>query len=169
MALPRPTWVRTAPMLAAMTRVIARASVMERVWLRTRKPHDGGDGRFEAHEDGEGGGGQAAEGEEFEGVGEHGGEDGDGGAQGDRGRVQQFRARLDEAERQEQYGRDDHGERQPVGLREASARTGAEDDVRGPHGAYRQGERDADRVEAVEASAAEEEDAAEGKACPRRS
>lgn len=117
-AFPRPTCVRTAPMLAPMTSAIARASVAARAWSRIRKPHGGGDRGLQAHEDREGGRGQAAQREEFEGVGEDGGQDGDGGAQRERRRGDEPRARFDDPERQEQHRRDGHGQRQPVGLRE---------------------------------------------------
>src|SRR5690606_40591548 len=59
-----------------------------------------------------------------------------------------------------------HGEGEPVRLREAAARTGTEDDVRGPHHARRQRERHAQRIEVVEAPAAQQEDPREGEAGP---
>ena len=112
---------RTAPMLATMTSTMAAHSSRVSGLSQHQPAGERGDGRAEAHQHREGGGGHPAQRQQLQRVGQAGGEHREGRAERQHRRVEQHRAAVDDAQRQGDQRGEGQCQGQPVRAREPAA------------------------------------------------
>ena len=130
-------------------------------------PGQGGGGRRQAHQDGEGCRREAPQGHELERVGNRRRQQGDRCSQAEDLRAQQCVAGVQDAEGKRDHRPDHHGECEPVQLLERPAHTRGGEDVEGPACCRAECEEHADGVEAIPATTAEGHHAEQGEPGPQ--